>query len=302
MKQLLYVAALIFVPCLADAQMTFPTSSTKWTVRHGNGEAPPDYYVYALQSEDTVISGLTYHKLYKSADMTFDESEYCGALREDATHKVYYMAADASTARMIYDFSMVVGDTLRSQTTPHTAEGIVDNIDTVTIDGIHHMRWNFRTMTAPVGTVWPGGAWIEGIGNSSLGGLLGSPMLQPTCDCAENIICNGDDAGWSYHNPLYASLDCLPSTAVARVSSQAMGAQVIPNPVTASARIVLTGALKGTAVHMRITDMAGRTVYDAGYAPGEEILLNSGKLHPGMYLYEITPENGTGVNGTFVAE
>ncbi|MCW3121121.1 MAG: hypothetical protein JWQ38_613, partial [Flavipsychrobacter sp.] len=73
----------------AQKYVPFPTANATWTQRHGNGEADPSFYVVGLKTDDTVITGITYHKIYRSDHATLDGGTFIGGLREDGAKHIY---------------------------------------------------------------------------------------------------------------------------------------------------------------------------------------------------------------------
>lgn len=285
----------------ATAQVPFLSANTVWAQREGQGESAPLYSIIGMKVDDVTIGAYTYHKLYRSQnDMVLDASEYIGGLREDAARKVYYYDLASSSERLIYDFSLTTGDTIFASM-GSGATGVVYSTDTVTIGGVDRKRITFRHLTSSA--AWVGGTWIEGIGNSSLGGLLGSPMAQPTCDCAYNTVCMTVSGLEKYHNTFYPTLDCsniIAASGVANELPEAVGVSVVPNPVNGSGMLQITGKhAYNTAV---ITDVTGRKVLTAAVGTSGTVPLQAGTLAAGVYIYTLQADNGERVSGRFVVE
>ena len=140
-------------------------SNSGWTMPIGDST----YYVLELEK--------SYYPPYFSGDMagicnfTAGSSgyyhDYPGLLREDTiARKVYYLPIDSTNERLLYDFNLNVGDTLK----PYTAYScltpiIVTQIDSVLIGGNFRKQWTVNSGNC----LWDGRI-IEGIG--SLFGLL----------------------------------------------------------------------------------------------------------------------------------
>jgi hypothetical protein len=283
-----WILLLASVSLHAQTYIPFPTNNTIWSQRHGNGDTTPSYYYYGLAGKDSIINTLTYHELYQSVDTIFQASECVGGLREDSMRRVYFYDYATGHERLLYNFMVQPGDTV--DTDPGSA-GIVSSIDSIDISGVYHRRINFQTYDS---SFWLYGSWVEGIGNISLGGLLGSGMLQPTCDCATDLICFMHDGDWRYHNPLYANTDCMPSQlSVNSVATTMPLITVYPNPVTGTGTIRYSGIM-GTAT-LRIYTAAGTLLHQYSVNGSGDISIS--QYPAGMYFY-----NMQGSSGKFIVE
>lgn len=283
----------------AVAQIPFPASNTVWTQRQGTGESAPQFNVIGLLNDDITVGSISYHKLYFSTnDAVLEPSEYCGGLREDASGKVYFYNASSGTEKLLYDFSLAVGDTIFDPATANP-DGVVYLVDSVTIGGLPHKRLQFRQLSS--GALWTGGAWVEGIGNSGLGGLLGSAMRQPTCDCATNTICMSVATTSTYHNPQYLTIDCENVVSVANFPQVVKPLTVVPNPVKGVSRIVIGANNPYTSY--TITDLVGRIIAarEVSFLSGE-ILINKADLLPGIYVYSLRGSGAETATGKFIVE
>ncbi|MBE2290527.1 MAG: T9SS type A sorting domain-containing protein [Chitinophagaceae bacterium] len=300
MKKTLTLLLLLCGSLYVPAQVPFPSYNAVWSYRHGNGEAMPDYVIVGTRTDDTVFGGNTYHKLYISSnDMVLDPAEYIGGIREGVGGQVYYINASGTTERLLYDFSLSVGDTIF--TAPGgSAEGVVFNVDTVTIASVARRRLSFRYLTASVAS---GGTWIEGIGNSGLGGFFGSPLAQPTCDCANNTVCLTVAGSEKYHNASYAALDCDNIISVSQVADAKVdGAYVSlnPNPVTGAGSLQIAPA--SDFDNVVITDAVGRVVARMVVPADGLVTISAATMVPGMYIYHLSGHTTHTFTGRFVVE
>jgi hypothetical protein len=140
---------------------TFPNSIWRDYIYTGNPifSSLYEYNVYDYEyytCGDTI--GEKYFKLYKvgyyhdinrnwmlntiTHDSTFSCS-YFGAIRSDSLKKVYFLPADSSTEKLLYDFDLQIGDTLPLTyiyTTYQFSINIVKSIDSVLIALIYKVH------------------------------------------------------------------------------------------------------------------------------------------------------------------
>jgi hypothetical protein len=236
---------------------------------------------------------MAYHKLYKSTDSVLTANEFCGGLREDGSKRVYYYNPSTASESLIYDFGLAVGDTLRIT----GAGGIVSSIDSVSINGQYRRRMNFRTYS---GNPWSSGSWIEGLGNSSVGGLLGSPMALPTCDCAVRTLCFQQSNTWLYHNSTYPSMDCFgPALDIEELPATA-SATLYPNPVTGVSHFLMTG--NKTFTKLKLYSITGAVISNDDVTNQTNIAIDGTQLPSGLYYYHLLDNAGIGITGKFVVQ
>jgi hypothetical protein len=199
--------------------------------------------------------------------------------------RVFFYSFSTGQERLLYDFAVQPGDTVDNN--PGSA-GIVDYIDSINILGIYHRRINFKTYN---GNFWTYGSWIEGMGNSSLGGLLGSAFAQPTCDCAQNIICFQQNGVWAYHNPLYISANCVnDALAVTNIADTKTGVSVYPNPLTGAGIIHVEGLTSAGLLH--IYSITGALLHSYPVNGKSDISISSSEYASGIYMYKLGSKMG----------
>ena len=297
-KFLTLISLAAFFSLSLFAQGSFPTANATWTQRIGMGEAPPKYTVIGLKNENVVLGGHTYHKVFESeTDVTLATSAYIGGIREDiAARRIYFYDLAKSSERLLFDFSVSIVDTIHTGPSG-SADGIVYNVDVINIGGIDRTRITFRQLTSSA--AWPFGEWVEGIGNTGLGGLLGSAMMQPTCDCGTKTICFSNNGVTQYHNANYASVDCdnvFSTTGIRAVGDATVG--VSPNPAYASVNFHL--AAPSPYSKLVIADIAGKAVLTRDIANLPDFAIDTRTMKPGLYVYTLSAENGDRTNGKFI--
>lgn len=131
MKKVIIILLLLFSLLKGYSQFyrPFPEGEAVWTIesQHINGcpEGPgwiTIYYSYIIHVGDTVINGISYHKIYRepiynpleqgTMPYLFADTGYAGALRQDIVLKqVFIILKDSSNETLLYDFSV---DTLNA--------------------------------------------------------------------------------------------------------------------------------------------------------------------------------------------
>ena len=285
---------LILICCvqMATAQdyKPFPTSNAMWRERFDGFEVNCENYQYLITG-DTIINGLTYHKLQKSGILYFagrdgcdwnntrNINEYAGCFRNDTSEKkVYYIYSD--TEELIYDFSLSVGDTIPEPyyySNYHT----IESIDSIEIGGKFHKR--FKIDNCGDG----GGGWelyiIEGIG-STYG------LLSPTrCPFESNywLLCLSINGETFY--PWQAGCDAI-RLGMEDYSQNKTMISLFPNPATGELKI---GSEKSSIKNVEIFDIYGRKQN----AKVEDLFsveskLDISHLSVGIYFVKIYTEAG----------
>lgn len=156
----------------------FPIDSAIWRVDYWNFDAcgipqPNAQYQYTFDG-DSIVNSISYSKVYSSGISNCLSFGFCGLLRDDTLNqKVYFIQPDSSSEKLLYDFSLNVGDTVPDLFNYTGVSVIVDSIDTINYGGIARRRFRYALNMGPHNDPYI----IEGIGNVS--GLL-VPLESPT--------------------------------------------------------------------------------------------------------------------------
>lgn len=146
--------------------------SSVWRVdyEYHNPYQFPCYINYSFQyyfDGDTTINSLLHKKLYRSSVQTdtlscpdlsglwadAPISGYMGALLEDSVaNKTYFVFENSSVDSLLFDYNMVLGDTLRG-CLPHSfiySDTVtVTSVDSVEVNGDYRKRWGFSPVNLP---------------------------------------------------------------------------------------------------------------------------------------------------------
>lgn len=183
--------------------------------------------------EDTMIlNGIEYRQLHKSGIVALNEATtdslialesfdvFEGLIRKGAGKTVYFWKAGFPAEALLYDFDLVVGDSIPRSYINSYIPTVVSAIDTITIGGQVRKRFHLQSNQAPVlQTI------IEGIGTDN--GLL--EHLGVAFDWSNTLLCFGQN---DQHLYPVASAGCgtpfVSTTTLSEAGTTAWNAY--PNP------------------------------------------------------------------------
>ncbi len=290
----------------AQTYIPFPTTHTIWREQFCRSATDPyTTHNYGLKNDDTLINNITYHKLYLSNDTLFQESEWIGGIREDSFKRVYFrhaaMTGSSESDRLLYDFSLQLGDSLPANA--HNGQNNwlvpmqVTQVDSININGTYHRRITFN---------WPRTSWVEGVGNN-IRGLLYYSGTWPNNGQWNDLVCLGREGNWIFHNansaaPPYAALPGCNEDLVGIRDRTIPAASIAfhPLPVVAVSTIYLLGG--GRLQTMDVYEITGRNIktYTASAKGSISVLRDDYK--PGIYFYRLHDDKGQHASGKFVVQ
>jgi hypothetical protein len=279
---------------------------------------------------DTAANGFTYKAIGKQDYGAPVLDCIAGYLREDtAAQQVYFMDNQFGVEELLYDFSMLPGDSilLNFASAGFFQNGMyyLDSIRNITLEtGIHRIFFLHHSL----GSIWNQLQWIEGVGNP--GNLLytkaenfGGGMFANSCWPPDMISRNSSDLLTCFYqgpekiyfdscahivaigqqgSPWFSYVDSCVYWSMAGSVEEIGGLtslQVVPNPagdhinINAEALIRLEGDLI-------IRDILGRAATDPQevvFIPGSNAVpLDIRNLDTGIYLVEF--RSGTGIQST----
>lgn len=243
---------------------------------------------------DTNVNGRTYTKCYNNynqLDTSFaiDSIDfwytYEFAIR-DSAKQVFYLPKNDSVERLLFDFSLSIGDTMNHYKDIYsTTSGIsvLTSIDSFLVRyPISHYRKKYKYSGQLAS--WHHGV-IEGLDMSFLGYPM-NPTRTVSCDltCVQiknefvYKICDTCDC--------FQILDKHRRLDIYEISS-INTLKTYPNPFQNN---LLVEFSKGSG-DIRIIDITGRTVFYKSYNNEESININTSKIPSGIYIVSIT-QNG----------
>ena len=293
-KILKFSTVILLFAFTAEAQeyqyVSFPDSNAVWSEVFWKSLSEPApgwvYNKYALFNEDTVINGISYHKLFhtNNVEITRENSVCIGGIREE-NKKVFIQYMDGFKPNepyykaefMLYNFGLNIGDTVwerkdRIDISPCDYL-IVKRIDTILINNSTRKIFSFDI---------PWSHWIEGIGNVK--GLIFTSGDLPTNGMNNDLICMHQNDSLVYYFPgednIYDS--CMPTFVLNDVMLLPnCDIKVYPNPVNSST--VYFENLNFEI--LELFNINGKLVLKENIKGTNTYTLNVLKLIPGTYYY-----------------
>lgn len=195
-----------------------PDSTAHWnTYTH--------YYPLAKNSAtlridgDTIYRGILYHKLRVIGFSYFPINSYDGAFRDDIINrKVYFLPKSDSVEKLLYDFNLQIGDTLRTYNT----KGKISQIRVFSLDSIL-IGLNYRKRWILIGDNTDAEI-IEGIGSSY--GF--SSMLMPIIEGHPHLTCFSEKNKSLY--PIFDAEEGCPLISSVKTINKSLDFEIYPNP------------------------------------------------------------------------
>lgn len=288
----------------------FPDSNAVWSEIHWKPifDPPPRwvYNKYALFNEDTVINGITYHKLFHTHDseITRENSTYIGGIREDSLKRVFISYVEGfkpdepyyKKEFLLYKFNLNIGDTLWDNRDKIFIAPLryitVKSIDTININNSLRKVYGFD----PISWVF----WIEGIGNVK--GLIFTSGDLPTNGMNNDLVCMHQNDTLLYYYPGTEEVpydDCVPSFVINGIPLLVNpNVKVYPNPVT-------TGIVYFENIDfetLELFDLNGNLIQQENIKGLSVFELKIPGLPPGAYTYRLKTKGLVPTQGKLVVQ
>lgn len=297
---ILFSSGFFCSPAQTSVYHPFPDSNAYWNIMGIQPWGCPfsqDYYEWfsITISGDTTIGNNVYRKL----EIPFIQKTctqgglhfpgYAGAFRQDtAARKVFFVHQNDSIEQLLYDFTMVVGDTVRGYHVDPWMCGpnddIVTSIDSIMIGSTYRKRWN-------IGWYF---SFIEGVGSTT-------GLLDPICEIIDgpmiSLTCFNQDDSILYP---YNSTTCDLITSIRNENSETENSITIsPNPFHSFGKLEMGNRKFGNENFIiRIFNTMGVLIREEKILNLTSYILHRDGLHDGLYFYELQSPNseliGTG--------
>lgn len=272
--------------------------------------------VYAI--EDTLVGSYSYKKAFsRSEDATWPANKPCLIREDTVARKVYILSADSLSERILYDFSLIAGDSIflkfryenSLQQVLKSGWYIVDSTGSIITLGGQRKTWFLSNpLISSTASGLPQLKWIEGIGSTISPVYLDEEFwcsflfINPESQYFLSLTCAFHDSVPLFHDSAWAAAyaqqvltligdSCIFNAAgsVDQYDYAFHSLEILPNPMT-DIGMVRFKHLAGNAarsVYLSVTDASGRKL--AGYqtngmAISKGIEFKKSNLKPGIYF------------------
>jgi len=281
---------------MAQNYQALPDSNATWIVEDRSSQATTfSTFRIGHSSEDTVINGFHYMKVFGSLALSKDGEGYWGALRNDGYGRSYYIPKNTTVEKLQQDFSKVKGDTIFDVAyfpPDGTYNGpynfIVDSVTSLP-NGSNSLK--YMSLHA-INDILQRLIWIEKIGCTN-GGIMnncscvGLNVSNLSCmSASDTLFYESDWYNFSSNNVIHKQGNCNNYLEVDKPNPD-QDFTAWPNP-SDGRFYVISHKVSGPMV-VRIYSMMGREILEktiANFSNQYEIVLPSG-LSPGNYLLTI---------------
>ena len=314
MKALKYITIFLFFSCIltdsySQTYHPFPDSSAIWRMILTYSSDPDPSYSYkhaVFISNDTIINGNIYHKLYKS-DVTASDTlsiNYTGAIRE--INKKVYLYLDSLAAYnismglfgfcrwmsgsdtsvlnkdlLLYDFDVNVGDTVFYEYLDSIKIEIT-SIDSILIQNQYRKRYHYNFLWTGYpfcnGLLWNYDYYIESIGSPL--GIFGH--LGMYFENNAQLLCF-EDSEISYPD----STSCSNAMGINEKIPEENVVLVYPNPNNGLFTLKIDAPFSQAT--LAVFDVKGKRILQQNITQ-TETQLNLLSYPKGMYFYQVIVE------------
>lgn len=286
-----YSCLFVLLPALLCSQ-TFTAEGNEW-IQKGENLVGWKYPVYIEMQGDTIINGKIYSSAYFEDQEYIPVPEYIGAVREE-NDSVYVIPANADSSEefLIYDWTVIIGDTLKSNAFSWI---VVEDILTINLlngeerkqfdCGRYRVQFN-DTIRSPL-TI------IEGVGCTDYGFLLNPLFNLPPGNfqlfsSPEDIRCYLNNSELLWQNEEVVDCDSvIVATEENIVSNHTFS--IIPNPVIDRLEVKLPQGMTGEVTNFLVLDMKGQIVKNITKSFLFGVLeVDVSGLPPGLYFLALS--------------
>lgn len=248
-----------------------PDSNATWTTSFWIGPGYPYqgfYHSYDPVHPDTMINGVTYQRL-------LENGYYAGGLLDNGLGQVYHVQPGTTEPALLYDFDVVVGDTVFGVFGLFEQDVVVVSVETITVNDTPLLRVGVECSGMPSGVVhWT--QWIGGIG-----GLLTTNVCSSVSGSGELICMSVNDIG--YYGVIGEPVDCSLYMGTSELAKD----EALPHPNPANDVLYIPGVLPGRGVELFTSD--GRTLRRLVAVNGQ---IDVADLVPGIHVLRFVAEGG----------
>ncbi len=269
--------------------MPFPQDSATWySIRFWPDPFPP-YLFYStttyVAQGDTIINSTSYTKFYQGSPYNSTLS-YLGAYRiSNSTKEVFYIDSYYNTESLLYDFSLVPGDTIEIFGNGYNSYNLVClDTSTLVINTIPHKQllvYSYLSNGVECYTTW-----VEGIGSMRM-------PIETDWFCASTFEIDFELNCFYYHddqiyiwdgNPWFSG--CVGTNLSIDEVFANNTLAIAPNPVSLDSKIV--GDFIGDyMVDYQVIDATGRICKASKMNKIDQVTINANQFQNGVYVLRI---------------
>jgi len=280
----------------AQEYLPFPQDSAVWySVYSWPDPYPPYIYYYTYKYEakgDTIINDFEYTKLYLYLTNDSDnKSGYEGAYRIDIENeRIYFIDKNDNTESLLYDFSLVPGDTIFIQldNMPESFPLVCLDTSTMIINNIPHNSYFICSYLSNGTECYT--TWVRGIGSLRM-------PIETDWFCAASFEWMFDLTCFFYkdeqiyeweENPYFEG--CIGTNVGIEECENEKSFAVAPNPVTGTSHLVCNTS-NNTMFDYQIIDVNGNVLQSALGVQPDDILIQNSRFSNGIYLLRLYSHN-----------
>ena len=250
----------------------FPDTDFTWkgfTSFGAQSQSWISYWTY-YNDGDTLVDNLTYHKI---ASNTY--------FREDSVKRVYLTnGAFALTEKLLYDFSLVAGDTMLSGQTRFQ----IDSVDTVDYYGVSrrilYSHWQNGGLSGK-------DIWMDGIG--SYQGPLGVWHMF-SGPGHSSVLCKAIESSIvKFERNDMAAITCSNFDSLDETSPLVI--QLSPNPANQTIRLTAEKSASSEPFNVLVYDITGACVRNIQPNSIRSLTIPVNDLSPGYYVIKVSNSN-----------
>lgn len=314
MKTLLLSITLTFFAATSYGQGYIPIPDTLavWRQSFGGGGGPGQVIYLKEQiftAEKVTIASFTYTALrktghrkpnYSSPQLFGFTDTLFGYFRNDisAQQVLFRYNLNDTSDRILYDFSLNIGDTIPSTWIGNNWLNVIDSIDTVWMFGTPRKRLLFYDYS---GIPFATGAIIEGVG--SIHGFAAdlTVPLEPTwsdleCFSFKDSAYSEFAAPPDFKHPVYSGSSCWLYSEIKEFENHS-SITTFPNPFSNQLNISFEDNEQTT---ISLYNFLGQLVLQQTFTNNTTV--NTAQLAEGIYIYELRNEAGTVKTGKVVKQ
>lgn len=263
-------------------------NTVKWSCSYqqlnGTSSGTDNYNSNYKAMKDTIINGKNYSKIQENTSVDYGAGpvggnipEYIYLRNDSLNRKVYQLNTSTSMDELLYDFDLVLGDTIKTIIGGYVSGSsdnyIVDSIDSVSVNGRMHKRFLLRGTYALPNQTW----LIEGIGCSGhlIRGLDGFELTsQFSCYSEAGSVQYGDIA-------------CTFTVSIDE-NTQDFDFVFFPNPVINKFNV----SIKEKAELLEVYNSSGSLVFSESNLSKGLNTINVNHIGAGIYTVKLKSEKG----------